>query len=773
MQRKVSSKTASALAIVPVCLAVWAAAGLAQNNTQRTAPTGRQRQVISLVDSNCQTESERAVIQLQKDVGGRSRQVVDLLQRPLANRMVVRLDDPSELRLSSSVGDTSISSTALPPIPTSSIPEIAASRSTAEQREFTLGIPKAGSDEWVDQAIPSELFDSVNQHSRRVDAESTGIVTPDNAAQRAVVGAQPNPGQHNSTMNDSATHDSRVGEGAGTQHASQQRTSPEQAIPDWILQQGGYPVGPANRPAEAPTILDSKPLSSDGVPSHPIHPLQGSKGTNESAAEESAEGSLQPSDSHWPVLALGEYFPSHIDAVAQKTDYCESDFSPQGGPQGSTFDPTAASYVYRGKFPVPVQRPLIELWRPLYTSGIYPQALTWFGATNPMKPHFMVYGDMRTAFGANRNTAGKSNIWGNVVNLDMDLQLTSTERVHAFVAPLNRGTQATGLSFEDDVDFIDGTNFDFVTLFFEGDLGALVGGATNRFPPYDLPFTFGLIPLVYQNGIWANDAVLGAAVALPARHSRRLKWSNFDASLFWATDKITTDAFPGQDSAADFFGSAWFIDAYEGYIEADYAFVNDNTGAGRGYHNMALAFTRRYFARVSNSVRFILNTGQENLDRADRTADGHLLLIENSFISAYPNTVVPYVNLFYGQGRPQSLARVGQAGGVLNNTGINFETDGITNYPTLDPTGHNTFGLAAGINLLGSQFAHQLILETAFLKATGPASLRNAEGDQYGVGMRYQKPLSHNLIFRTDHMLGFREAASDLSGSRFEFRWKF
>ncbi len=470
---------------------------------------------------------------------------------------------------------------------------------------------------------------------------------------------------------------------------------------------------------------------------------------------------------------MPEDYPTAMDPGLCRVGCSPTDFSCQGGPQGNTFDACAAAHVYRGKFAITTQRPLVELWRPLYTGGIYAPAKTWFGVTNPMKPHFMVYGDARTVLGFNHNAQGKSNVWGNVLNLDMDLQLTSTERIHAFVSPLNRATRASGLSFNDGVDLLDGTNFNFNTLFFEGDAGALIGGADGRYPPFDLPFTFGLIPLVYQNGIWANDAVLGAAMALPAKNSSLLKWSNFDASIFWATDNITTDAFPGRDHAADFVGTAWFIDAYEGYIEADYAFVNDNTGNNLGYHNVSLAFTRRYLARLSNSVRIIVNAGQQDLAKANRTADGSLLLIENSLITAYPNTIVPYFNMFYGQGRPQSLARAGIAGGILTNTGINFETDGITGYPTLDPTGRNTMGFASGVNLLGSQFSHQLVLEFALLKALGSQQFRNAAGNEYGFGVRYQKPLSNNMIFRTDQMVGLRDDATNVTGSRVELRWKF
>ncbi|MCA9134455.1 MAG: hypothetical protein KDA45_14900, partial [Planctomycetales bacterium] len=239
-----------------------------------------------------------------------------------------------------------------------------------------------------------------------------------------------------------------------------------------------------------------------------------------------------------------------------------------------------------------------------------------------------------------------------------------------------------------------------------------------------------------------------------------------------ASDQINSDAFPGDNNAAEFFGTAWFIEAYDGYIEADYAFVHDDVGEHRSYHNFSIAFTRRYFHRVSNSVRYITNFNQ-SLPRQERTADGHMLLLENSLISTAPNTFVPYLNFFYGQGRTQSLARGVGAGGILNNTGINFETDGLTGYPTLDASGVNSTGAALGFNILGAEFSHQLLLEVAALAANGAPQFRQAAGDQYAVGMRYQKPLSHAWIFRTDHMVGWRRGADDLRGSRVEFRWKF
>ena len=119
-----------------------------------------------------------------------------------------------------------------------------------------------------------------------------------------------------------------------------------------------------------------------------------------------------------------------------------------------------------------------------------------------------------------------------------------------------------------------------------------------------------------------------------------------------------------------------------------------------------------------------------------------LLIAENSFLTPWPYNVIPYVNLWVGFDDPQSVARAGAAGGVLRNTGILFESDNLTGYPTLDATGNDTYGAAIGIDLLAPEFTHQLILEAAVLQVFGDPAVRNAPGDQYGIGMRYQVPIS-------------------------------
>lgn len=447
-------------------------------------------------------------------------------------------------------------------------------------------------------------------------------------------------------------------------------------------------------------------------------------------------------------------------------------------PPPTLFEPTwktvdSPELVYDAKYPVPVQRPGIEWGRQFYAPGMLEPGGRIFGEFNLTHPMFLLYGDFRTGFGVGENAADSFNNLAARLNLDLDFWITSTERFHGFIGPLNNGNQFTQVNFDGgDLDFEGVFNANLVNGYFEGDLGYMMGGLTNNPAQFDLPVAAGLMPLLYQNGIWMEDVVTGVALAQNAKHSRLLKWSNFDATVFAIFDQMNSPVFGNDNHAGQALGTAWFIDAYGGYIETGYAYIHDRKDLGRSYHNATIAFTRRYFDRISNSVRFIVNTGQD-LPKNQRTADGGLVILENSWITANPLTFVPYMNVFYGYGRPQSVARAGGAGGILRNVGITFETDGLNGYPTLDDSAINTVGGAVGVNLLGASLNRQLILEASIVHGYGSDANRVTNGDQYGVGARYQFPISHATLLRFDTMYGFRASDNDLYGARAEFRYKF
>ncbi len=471
-------------------------------------------------------------------------------------------------------------------------------------------------------------------------------------------------------------------------------------------------------------------------------------------------------------LPTTEYGAPMLAEQTRRVPFQRDDFAPV--PYiAQPLDPQREIETYYGKSAIDTQRPWVEWGRPFYTGGMYAPGIPVFSDVNLLTPSFIVYGDYRTGVGVHRSNGQHVRSWAQRLNLDMDLRLTGTERFHLFTGPLDHNNQFTRLDFSNDkAQFEAELDFQMDTAFFEGDLGAITGSWIGNDAPFDLPFTCGVIPLIYQNGIWMEDAIAGFAVGAPWKNNRALNWANYEATFFAGFNQVTSPAFNNDNNAAAVYGTAWFVEAYNGYIEMDYAYLNDLDKQDRSYHNAAIAYTRRYFGRISNSVRLIGNIGQSG-PAIDRSADGALLLFENSLISAQPSTFVPYWNCFVGSGRPQSVARAVGAGGILRNTGINFETDALTGYPTLNATASNSYGGAVGLNVLSADFRKQLVFEFAALDTYGNPALSAAAGPEYAVGTRYQTALNNRLIWRVDLMNGWFDNAPDIYGTRTEIRWKF
>jgi hypothetical protein len=464
--------------------------------------------------------------------------------------------------------------------------------------------------------------------------------------------------------------------------------------------------------------------------------------------------------------------PNHPDPPA------EGSFSPDPTYEHEPYDAEAQLAIYDGKKMNRTANPPVELGRRLYDRGAYEPRPTWLGAKNPINSHLMAYGDLRVAgaYYDNGVAAGNGKTEQSVVaarlNLDMDLALTATERIHAFVRPLDRNGSFTRYQFSGGVEdeLVEEFDFNLDTLFFEGDLGAMAQGWTGRVNSLDLPIALGRVPLFTQNGIWLDDAFDGLAFGITAKNSPALDISNMDLTFFAGFNQVTTGAVSNSNDDAKLFGLAGFADAWEGYAEVGYGYI-DADDNDQSYHNLTAAFTRRYQGRVANTVRLIGNFGQS---ATTRTADGVLVLVESSLVPRRPvNSIpsplnlVPYFNLFAGFDTPQPLARAADSGGVLKNTGINFESDGLTAYPTLDASGHESYGGAVGVEYLFN-LESQIVIEGTVVERMGGSVL----GSQYALGARYQHKISNAWIVRLDAMHGWREGLKDVYGARLELRRK-
>ena len=392
---------------------------------------------------------------------------------------------------------------------------------------------------------------------------------------------------------------------------------------------------------------------------------------------------------------------------------------------------------------------------------------------NPLLPGLAVYGDWRTAVAYNKNNGKDIAQIATRLNVDVDFKITGTERIHAFFTPLQKNNKFTRFEFGGGAG--DGkANFEFdpnpQTLFFEGDIGSIFSGLSGRDARFDLPFTVGLFPLFLQNGIWANDAILGGAVSLTAKNSRKLGLSNFDITLFAGFDNVDNPGILGADKRnANIYGATTFIDAFGGYIEAGYGLLQGVEGPvdGQLTNFVTASYTKRYANTVSNSTRVFANFGNGKND------EGFAIISENSLISGLPSTLIPYANFFVGFGNPQPLVD-GFNAGLLKNVGINFETDALTGYPKLNDTGSNAYGGAIGLQYLFN-LNQQLVFEAATVQPFGdPIAGIGAAKPQYGFGVRYQIPIDRAWLFRADATYQILEGAAENNfGIRFEVRRKF
>jgi hypothetical protein len=431
--------------------------------------------------------------------------------------------------------------------------------------------------------------------------------------------------------------------------------------------------------------------------------------------------------------------------------------------------------VYGAKQAVEPPRPAIEIGRQQYTSGEYDESSAVFGKKNLLLPGLSVYGDLRTAVAYNSNNEKDIAQVATRLNLDVDFKLTATERIHAFFTPLQDGAKYTRYEFGGDEANrrFDG-EFNAVpqTLFFEGDFGSIYSGFSGHDAAFDLPFTVGLFPLFLQNGIWANDAILGGAVTLPAKNSPALGLANFDTTFFFAFDEVNNAGIIGaageDNNVANLYGVTAFLDAFGGYVETGYGLIQGrDEQEGLLTHFVTGAYTRRYYNTLSNSTRVFANTGDDPVGEDE----GFAIISENSLITGLPSTLLPYANFFIGYGNPQPLVD-GNGAGILKNVGINFETDALTGYPKLDDTASNAWGGAIGLQYL-FDLDEQLVFEMAMVHPFENDGI-GAQDPQYGFGVRYQVPIDRAWLFRADATYQIIEGDDeDNFGVRAELRRKF
>ncbi len=410
--------------------------------------------------------------------------------------------------------------------------------------------------------------------------------------------------------------------------------------------------------------------------------------------------------------------------------------------------------------------------REFYGNGPLQRSPTPFGERNPVYNQFTVFGNLNTAIAYNDNGAEEQSLIATQLNLFMNYEITATERIHVAFQPLQRGNDITAYFINGEIEneFNAEFNAEPVAAFFEGNIGNMLSGVDRNLqePLQDVNFSVGLMPIVLQNGLVIEDKFLGVALGHTNANIPALGITNLDTSIFWGFEDVNTEAVPGTQTAVQIIGFNQWADMWGGFAEWGYFFTADNSNQDGDFsvHTVSAAY-RRTIGNFSNSgVRVVANFGQNPGNGIAQTADGYLIVLENSFITSNPEHVIPYLNVAYGNDRPQVVAK--DNGGPLRNIGIGFETDGITGFPQLRDDANNVLAVAGGVELLdiaGMQFIFE------------GAGVLDLEGDNHQVGpsFRMQVPLNHYSLFQIDvfYAKRFQSGLDDLFGAEFIYVIKF
>ena len=88
-----------------------------------------------------------------------------------------------------------------------------------------------------------------------------------------------------------------------------------------------------------------------------------------------------------------------------------------------------------------VPRPVIEWGYPMYQEGPIGAGFDVWGSKNLFRPQLLVFGDWRFGLVHNDNGALDTSQIATRLNLNVDLRLTATERIHVFLRPFDRVDQ--------------------------------------------------------------------------------------------------------------------------------------------------------------------------------------------------------------------------------------------------------------------------------------------------------------------------------------------
>lgn len=404
--------------------------------------------------------------------------------------------------------------------------------------------------------------------------------------------------------------------------------------------------------------------------------------------------------------------------------------------------------------PLPLQKvpdrpaPLLELGNPLLKTGKIKKGYTLpTGAV--LQPSLVLWGELRTAFQTfDRNvTADNEDLSEIAARFDLygSLNLTATERVFVNFRPLDKNGDFTRYTFngpgglEEDT-FEDEFNFDFVSLFFEGDFGEIFPLLDPK-DKYglDVSFSVGRQLISWQDGFLLNDRIDSLGLSkLNLKHS----WAvNHRATLLWAWNEVNRNSLRSDDNGSSLYGLSNEIDFRESTLQLDLIYVEGSEATGDGFYGGIGAIQRIYDLNTT----FRILGSQSSGEQTDQNSDGLLFFTEVSGDLPSSHDFV-YLNAFYGVDDFTSASRDPDFGGPLGTTGVLFSAVGLGRYQAaLDNDANSVAGGAIGLQSFFNNKRQNVILEI------GGRDSRDDTGQRaVAAGLSFQSAVGRRSVIRID-----------------------
>lgn len=391
------------------------------------------------------------------------------------------------------------------------------------------------------------------------------------------------------------------------------------------------------------------------------------------------------------------------------------------------------------------------------------------------QPRLWAYAINRTAFQTfddGRSGRERETEIANRIDIFANLQLTGTEKILLGIRATdnNRPDRFTRYTFDGASEgFNDELAFRIETLFFEGDLGSLFPVLDESGTlPFDLGFTVGRQPIIFQEGILINDTI--DAVGLIRNNIPFPGTSNLRVSAMWGWHRIDRNDFNrgelGPPGDENLFGLFIAADTHLSTLNGDFIYVTDSNNGDGLYFGLSAIQRLPWLGGISTAFRINTSIALEDEIPGNVVGTGTLLTAEFSKTVKGSDDIV-YFNPFLGLGNFTQAGREAIVGGPLANSGILFASPNLSTYGAeLDPfTSDSVVGAALGYQAFWDNKRRNLILEVA-----GRHDLSGDGFDSLGFGFQLQQAVGQYVQLTFEGFYALVEDRGDGFGARAEIQ---